>query len=425
MNKLTNEIRQLEETISSLQRQNRSDIICNDSIDIAIEAMKKQRFELLKEAVNDVHKGKISILQKEGATYYRTYINKKSISAKSEAMLYEKLAEHYEITINDTPDTLEKIYPLWKKHFEMLTYNKNRSYRTLDKYDDEWNKYFKNKSIVKQKVEKLNTIDFVDFFEAIVGEDNIVSTKREYTNLKALVNQLLDYAAVRLNLKVINMHGVKIDTLSFKEIDKTDVKYTNNDRMKVVEDAKKNWDISDYYKAILLQFYMGARVGEIRALQWRDFDFEAGTVYIHGYIKPYKNADGHIYEQKTNYTKAHAENGLRTIPICGEIYERFYNLYNIKNPDGEDYVFMSNGHFLNCDAYNHRLRAIADRVGIKYQSSHKIRFWYATNLFEKGVDESIIQKLMGHDNVKTTQHYNRSAKRHVAIANTEYEKLVY
>lgn len=188
------------------------------------------------------------------------------------------------------------------------------------------------------------------------------------------------------------------------------------------ENGKEIWDKNSGYGG---NFCMGARVGEIRALQWKDFDFEAGTVYIHGYIKPYKNADGHIYEQKTNYTKAHAENGLRTIPICGEIYERFYNLYNIKNPDGEDYVFMSNGHFLNCDAYNHRLRAIADRVGIKYQSSHKIRFWYATNLFEKGVDESIIQKLMGHDNVKTTQHYNRSAKRHVAIANTEYEKLVY
>lgn len=425
MKKIINEIRQLDETISSLKRQNQSAIINSDSIDIAIEEMKKQRLELLKEAVNDVHKGKISVLEKEGTSYYRTYIDGKSISAKGEAALYEKLAKIYEITVDDTPDTLEKIYPIWREHFAMLTYNKSRSYLTLDKYDDEWNRYFKNKPISKKKVEKLEVIDFVDFFEEIVGEDNIVSSKREYTNIRALVNQLLDFASTRLKLKVVNMHGVKIDTLSFREVDKTEVKYSNSDRIKAVEEAKRNWDVSDYYKAIYLHFYLGARIGEIRALQWKDFDFEAGTVYIHGYIKPYKDADGNKYELKTSYTKSHAENGLRTIPICGEVYDMFYNLYNQKKPDGEDFVFMSNGHFLSCDAYNHRLRAIADRIGIKYQSSHKIRFWYATNLFEKGVDERIIQKLMGHDNPKTTQHYNRSAKRHAAMSNDEYERLVY
>ena len=200
MKKIINEIRQLDETISSLKRQNQSAIINSDSIDIAIEEMKKQRLELLKEAVNDVHKGKISVLEKEGTSYYRTYIDGKSISAKGEDALYEKLAKIYEITVDDTPDTLEKIYPIWREHFAMLTYNKSRSYLTLDKYDDEWNRYFKNKPISKKKVEKLEVIDFVDFFEEIVGEDNIVSSKREYTNIRALVNQLLDFASTRLKL---------------------------------------------------------------------------------------------------------------------------------------------------------------------------------------------------------------------------------
>lgn len=416
-------IKEINENINLLKNSNQSDILYNDSINIAIEQMQKRKLELLKEAVNTVHNGKISVLQKEGTVYYRTYVRRKSVSAKDEDSLYEKLAEIYQITLDDTPNTFEKIYPLWHERFKLLVSNKNRSYLTLEKYEDDWNKHFKHSEIVKKDVRGLKVRDFRDFFEKIAGVDKPVHTKTDYNNLRALLNQLIDYSNTMLDIPIVNLRGTKFNTIYFEEVDRTDAVYTDSEREKILSEAFDNWDRSDYYKAIVLHFYSVARVGEIRALKWKDFDFDERTIYINGYMKPYKDKDGNKYEEKTNYTKAHADNGKRTFNICDDIYELFDNLYIKRNPLGEDFVFQSNGKVLNVDAYNHCLKAITKRLGIKYLSSHKIRFWAVTNMFENGIDEKLIQKSSGHDNARMTRYYNRCRKPKTALSKDTWNEV--
>ena len=49
-----------------------------------------------------------------------------------------------------------------------------------------------------------------------------------------------------------------------------------------------------------------------------------------------------------------------------------------------------------------------EEAGIRYLSSHKIRFFGATVLFNAGVDPEQIRRIMGHTNIAMTEHYNRT-----------------
>ena len=44
------------------------------------------------------------------------------------------------------------------------------------------------------------------------------------------------------------------------------------------------------------------------------------------------------------------------------------------------------------------------------RSSHKIRFTACTEMYRNGVDEKVIQTLMGHSSVTTTRGYDRRKK---------------
>ncbi len=58
--------------------------------------------------------------------------------------------------------------------------------------------------------------------------------------------------------------------------------------------------------------------------------------------------------------------------------------------------------------FDERLKKFCDRAGVRYLSSHKIRFFGATQLFDAGVDPEQIRRIMGHTTLAMTEHYNRT-----------------
>ena len=59
------------------------------------------------------------------------------------------------------------------------------------------------------------------------------------------------------------------------------------------------------------------------------------------------------------------------------------------------------------DSFNTRLKKRCNECGIRYLSSHKIRFSNCTMLLEKGVEIRDVQYAMGHTEQRMTEHYNR------------------
>lgn len=63
---------------------------------------------------------------------------------------------------------------------------------------------------------------------------------------------------------------------------------------------------------------------------------------------------------------------------------------------------------ITTNRFNAQLKKYCAEAGIPYYSSHKIRFYGATALFDAGVEPEQIRRIMGHTTIQMSEHYNRT-----------------
>jgi site-specific recombinase XerD len=100
----------------------------------------------------------------------------------------------------------------------------------------------------------------------------------------------------------------------------------------------------------------------------------------------------------------------RQMPLSQQLSDLINNYISQYNP--KEYLF--NGQFglqYTNSSVNSLLKYYADKAGVKKRiHAHKIRHCYATHLLEAGTEMSLIQKLLGHKKIQTTQIYSHISK---------------
>lgn len=103
----------------------------------------------------------------------------------------------------------------------------------------------------------------------------------------------------------------------------------------------------------------------------------------------------------------------RIVPLSGRLYSGIREY--IKSYLPREYLFegASGSHYSVRSAQQVFKRALA-RTGIKKHATvHSLRHSFATHLLEKGTDLRIIQDLLGHENVQTTEIYTHVSNRNI------------
>ncbi len=140
---------------------------------------------------------------------------------------------------------------------------------------------------------------------------------------------------------------------------------------------------------IELTYASGLRVSELIDLKLSDLHLDAGFVQIHG--------------------KGNKE---RIVPM-GEIAIDSLNYY-IENArhlllkKHTDYVFINgrDGNQMTRQAFFLIIKDKVKQAGIKKEiSPHKLRHSFASHLLKNGVDLRLIQELLGHEDISTTERY--------------------
>jgi len=166
-----------------------------------------------------------------------------------------------------------------------------------------------------------------------------------------------------------------------------------------VEEIQKMFSVCDNlkHKVILSLLYScGLRVSELLNLKWENIDRSRMIINI---IQAKGCKDRQV--------------GLNEKLIT--LLERYYGEYKPK-------IYILNGQFPNKELrYSDRsvgevIKQLASKAGIdnKRVYTHLIRHCHATHLLENGTELSIIQKLLGHSNIKTTQLYTHISHNHIS-----------
>ncbi|MFS0876447.1 tyrosine-type recombinase/integrase [Solibacillus isronensis] len=132
-------------------------------------------------------------------------------------------------------------------------------------------------------------------------------------------------------------------------------------------------------------FATGVRSGELMAMKKKDINWEEKSIFI---------PDG----------KGEKERIVPFSRICAE----YLSAYLESRTDDLPYVFV-NSRFdrpLYGQILNARFQYYSSQLGFRV-TPHMLRHTFATHLVKMGMPYEMVQKLLGHDNPKTTQIYTR------------------
>ncbi len=100
------------------------------------------------------------------------------------------------------------------------------------------------------------------------------------------------------------------------------------------------------------------------------------------------------------------------------------NLKNYINLNPGVYIFQGRKEKLNIKTVQKIFENALKKSGIKKRAScHTLRHSFATHLLENGVDIRIIQKLLGHNRLETTQIYTHVSNFHLKNIKSPLDSL--
>ena len=264
---------------------------------------------------------------------------------------------------------------------EFLSYlelDLNYSNNTIMSYDNDLkrlNKYFKNKDFLK-----LSVNDLVKFISSL-KDLSPSSISHMISTLKTFYSYFIKIEKIKIN---------PTDALKSPKLGLHLPKYLSIDEIDKLLDIDVNDPFQARNKAILeLMYATGLRISEVISLEFKNIDFEECIVRVIG-----KGSKERIVP-----INDYALNALNT-------YLEEYRPLMIKN-EVNNYLFLNNhGKQMTRQGVFKMIKAECLKKGItKDISPHTIRHTFATHLLENGADLRIIQELLGHSDISTTQIY--------------------
>ena len=330
------------------------------------------------------------------------------IVAKTYPDLIEKLYAHYYGPKSRIP-TLEEAVNEWIGSREA---NGTIEYMTALHYRDDFRKYLADQPIATMKITDITKNHLINAFESIVGDGTGIS-KKAVNNVKTVINGAFDYANLQDGINCFDARTVKIRDMVRKCNDSKskDSTYTREEAETIVT-YLAGLAPSVYSLGIMLMFCLPIRIGELRALKWEDYDRDNRFLHLKHSIVCKADGETHRKAVDVNYMKRHSDSGKRTLDISDFAAQILDKLFEINGE--KEYILQSKGKMpISTNNFNEHLRMYCEKCGIEYKSSHKIRFYACSRMYDLGYDEKTIQKNMGHSSLGMTRHYDRRQKKAV------------
>jgi integrase/recombinase XerD len=225
--------------------------------------------------------------------------------------------------------------------------------------------YSVEKFIEYSRVNGLNENCVKDYVQKNLRLKNSSSVRKDLFAIKFFFENVL-------NKKLIVPNPKKNNTLPF---------------ILTMEEIKKIIEMTSNIKHVLIikiLYGSGLRVSEVVNLKKKDLNFDEGLIHIR------------LAKGKKD----------RFVTIPSSIIEGLKNYCSL---EPGNYLFESNrGGKLSKDTIQKIVQNSARKAEIRKRVyPHLLRHSFATHLLEQGTDLRIIQKLLGHSNIKTTQIYTQ------------------
>ena len=264
-----------------------------------------------------------------------------------------------------------------------LSNDLNYSNNTINSYNNnltKFNEFLKNKDILKVNTKDIEKYIKQDHTLAVTTISNYISS------LKTFYNYYVKIGKISTN---------PCDGIILPKLAKTLPTYLSLEEV----DNLLNIEINDAYdarnKAILeLMYGTGLRISEVISLEFSNIDYDECIVRVMG--KGSKERIVPINDIALSSLKTYISN-YRPSLVKSQI---------------NNYIFLNNhGNKMTRQGIFKMIKKLATIKNINKEiSPHTLRHTFATHLLENGADLRIIQELLGHEDISTTQIYTHLSK---------------
>lgn len=296
---------------------------------------------------------------------------------------------------------------------------------SVDAWFHTWIEDYKKKS-VKYGTYKLYLDEYACHIKKPFGKKKLTDVRSEH--IQKLFNQM----AEKYSRKTINIVKIILSSM-FKQAHKNGIilrnpventtlpKERNEQQFRVmtVEEQKLFLEYakeSIYYPIYVVALGTGMRNGELRALQWKDIEFEKKVIHVNGTLKYIAKG-----EAKYRIDTPKSAASRRDIPMLDNVYDilRQHKKTQLEKrlllgekwnpqPGFENLVFT--GPFGRCmtdsamyqDMLKIQKRILAAGKTFEHIKPHTLRHTFATRGLENGIPPKVMQELLGHTSITMT-----------------------
>ena len=268
-----------------------------------------------------------------------------------------------------------------------LRIEKRLSSNTIFNYSLDIKKFYK---FFNNKIDNL-TKENIDKYIKSLNNNDASSINRNITSIRQFLKFLIKN----------NIYEEKIlDNLEYRKTPKKLPKFLTIEEIDRLLNIKLNTSFDYRNKAMFeLMYSTGLRITELISLTLNSIDLENCMLRTMG--KGKKERIIPIGDEAIKWVKLY-------------INEHRNSLIKKKNKV-TDILFLNNhGKILSRSGFNMILKAIASENKIdKYLTPHVIRHSFATHLVENGADIRVVQELLGHENIETTEIYTHISNKYI------------
>lgn len=270
----------------------------------------------------------------------------------------------------------------WIIHERRLSEKTVKSYKTDLSFFLQHLKEYKNKSINFSDLERLDQSDLTSwFYKRINSGISHRSNARSLSSIKSFLHFLIKKKIIKYSL-FMRIKGPKFNSnlprpLSHNQVSKI---------FKNIVENKQKWVGMRDLSIILLMWGYGLRISEVLNLKLSDLQSNDLSIFGKG--------------KKT-----------RLIPIAEEV-SKFLKQMIKKCPfefDENNFIFVGiRGKKLKAEIIQKEIRRLRNSFMLPDNTTpHSLRHTFATELLENMVDLRVIQEILGHSSLSTTQKYTK------------------
>ena len=280
---------------------------------------------------------------------------------------------------------------------EFLKYELNYSPMTIDSYRrdiEKFDLFLLSENVLFDMVNKDVIRDFLS--QELNNHISKRTCKRRLSSLNKYYDFLLKKKYVKTNPFVIVDHlktSKKLPKILFNEqiSDLLSANRQRSDEMKLRDQC-----------LLEMLIYTGIRVSELTSLKLSDINIKRRIIRVFG--------------------KGRKERLVPFVEQCQQSCQEYLNILRPKlqnkNSEYNDWFFLnSNGQKLTPRGVEYILKDIENKTGIFLGlHPHLLRHSFASSLLNNGADLRLIQELLGHESINTTQIYTHVSKEAMVAA---------